>query len=243
MDIELFVSDWDGCVAAPGGGRVPWPTDKIVNLRQVIKRTPIPFILCTGRQFPYVEAALQAIGAFTDIPSVAENGAGLYFPKTKEVILHPQITPEVEDVMTDICQRVCEIVESVKATRSYGYESCISINPPVGVAVEKFSQYVQEHLEPYLDFIEIAHSRTAVDITPKGVNKGTGLKFLADITKINLDNIVGIGDSQGDLAMLGLVGHPTTPANADDNVRGIAEYVSAYEMTDGVIDIIKHYVR
>src|SRR5215210_2790959 len=43
--------------------------------------------LCTGRQEPYVEFMSQAVGAY--LPSIWENGAGLYFPAPYRFRLHP----------------------------------------------------------------------------------------------------------------------------------------------------------
>jgi len=242
MTIELIISDWEGCVGEPGGGRKPWPIKKMVSLRDALRKLAVPFVLCTGRQFPYVEATIQALDIFSDIPSVAENGVGLYYPKTKEVRLHPAITPDIEKMMDRVRIRAYQIV-TFGGTRGYGKEMCISLDPPETLSIEEFHELVIKRLSEFSDAIQISHSRSAVDITPKGINKGSGVEFLSEVSGIELAATVGIGDSQGDLAMLQLVGHPACPANADDEVKRLVEYVSSYRTIDGVLDIIKHYTQ
>jgi HAD superfamily hydrolase (TIGR01484 family) len=246
--IQLILCDWEGCITEPDG-RIPWPIQNLAKLNDVISKmrsTPgcPPFALCTGRQFPYGEAALQAVGAMWDnVPSIMENGSGLYYPKTKKVLLHPAITQNVTEAMREIYVSVVKVVEAIGGGIERGKEYCISVNPPVEKTIEWFYEHMKQQLTSYSDVIEITHSRSAVDITPYGVNKGTAVQFLSEVTKIPLQHIVGIGDSSGDLPMLKLVGHPAGPANADSDVRKIAHYISPTRTTEGVIDIIHHYLK
>ncbi|MCX6113180.1 MAG: HAD family hydrolase [Proteobacteria bacterium] len=249
MSIQLILCDWEGCVTEPGGGRIPWPIHNIAKLNDVISIMRSisdcpPFALCTGRQFPYGEAALQAIGAmWDDIPSILENGSGLYYPTTKKILWHPGITSSVGKAMIEIRSHVIKMIENMKGEIERGKEYCISVNPPTGKNIEWLYEYMKEQLKSYDDVIEITHSLSAVDITLRGVNKGSATQFLSEVTGISLEHIVGIGDSSGDLPMLRLVGHPAGPSNADPKVQKITEYISPLRTTDGVIDIIQHYLE
>lgn len=247
MNVKLIICDWEGCVSEPGGGRVTWNTPAIaklsglINKMRKVKEYP-PFVLCTGRQFPYGEAALQATNAFwDDIPSILENGAGLYYPTTKEYIWNPAITDETDKMMVEVRRKAYEFIKTIGGVRELGKEYCISLNPPKDMSVEELYHQILKQLDEFGNVIEITHSNSAVDITPKGVNKGSGVRFLSKVTGIPLKDMVGIGDTKGDIPMLSLVGHPTGPANADENVRQLAEYVSPFETTHGVVDIIHHY--
>ena len=249
MDVRLIVCDWEGCVSEPGGGIVPWPTgdiaelSRLINLMRSEEKYP-PFVLCTGRQIPYGEAALQAVNAFWDeMPSILENGAGLYYPKTRKVLWNPAISrlSKTGDAMAEMRAKVTEQMERLNLNKEPGKEHCISLNPPADMTIERLYQHITEEFRDYQEVIEITHSRSAVDITPRGVNKGSGVKFLSEVTGIALEDTVGIGDTKGDLPMLELVGHPTGPANADEGVRQVAEYISDFRTTRGVMDIICRY--
>ena len=221
---------------------MPWPSDQIASLSNVLSNLEISFILCTGRQLPYVEASLQAIGAISKTPSIAENGACLYYPKSKAVIVNPAIQEETREAMTEIRSITFAHINNAGGNREYGKEFSISLNPHPHQSIEEFYEEVSSLLNKYAHIVEIHHSRSAVDITPKGVNKGSGLRFLAEIENFNLDRAIMVGDSNGDLPALEIVRYPACPSNADESVKKICNYVSPYETTTGVIDIIKHYL-
>jgi hydroxymethylpyrimidine pyrophosphatase-like HAD family hydrolase len=252
--IRLFVCDWEGCVTDPRGGSFPWQLDAMAELARVIRQLHDTqgapgFVLCTGRQFPYGEAALQAINAIWDnLPSIMENGAGLYYPKTREVVPNPAITPERLETLDRVRQKAQQIARARGGRVLAGKEFSVSAIPPAGVAIEEYCVEFQRELADFVNAGVIenpTHSKSAVDITPQGVNKGTGTRFLSEITHIPLTAMVGIGDTAGDLAMLKEVGHPCAPANADNMVRNlVAEkggYVSPLPTTQGVIDIVRRY--
>jgi len=84
-------------------------------------------------------------------------------------------------------------------------------------------------------------SVTCVDVTPAGVNKGEGVRWLADLSRIPLTQIGGIGDSPSDLTFLTLIGAAAAPANAAAAVKAAVSYVSPFADGDGVVDIIRHW--
>jgi hydroxymethylpyrimidine pyrophosphatase-like HAD family hydrolase len=241
MELSLLISDWEGCMADPAGGIAPWPLKALGLVRSVIESSRIPFALCTGRQFPYVEAALQCLGAIGDTPSVGENGCGLYYPKTKEVVPHPLITPQALEAMGRVRSRALAISKDAEAVLGFGKEFAVSLRCPPGSHVTELLALVQSVLADLADTLTFSHSQSSVDITPAGIDKGAGIRFLAEEIGVSLTSALAIGDSQGDLPMLASVGHPACPANADDRVKEIAEYVSPLPATEGVLDILDHY--
>ena len=87
---------------------------------------------------------------------------------------------------------------------------------------------------------------SAVDITPIGIDKGSGLRWL--ITQLpqefpmELANIAGIGDSGGDLPFLHLVGFSAAPSNASTEVKAMVSYCSTKSNGQGVVDIMQRCI-
>jgi HAD superfamily hydrolase (TIGR01484 family) len=252
-EIKLIASDWEGTITESGGGRVPWPSDDIDKLANIMDemRTDIeypPFVLNTGRQAPYVEAALQAVHAFWEgYPSICENGCIFYYPTTKEFLIHP-IAEDIEDEIPhirkstfEIIKRVTGVEEPIKKYGELGKEYSISVSPPEG-KVEWIYGILKEELAKFEEIIEITHSKSAVDITPKGVNKGSALDYLSKLTSIPIENMLGIGDSHGDIKSLERTGISAAPSNATEEIKNIVKYVSPYPTTRGVIDILYEFV-
>lgn len=109
------------------------------------------------------------------------------------------------------------------------------------MSISQFFEEVKQSLSQFSNVINITHSASAVDITPIGIDKASGVKFLAEKTGISTENMLGIGDTRGDLPMLNLVGIPTGPANASQDVKDIAKFIARSEGVIGVAEILKHF--
>lgn len=72
-----------------------------------------------------------------------------------------------------------------------------------------------------------------VDVTHKEANKGFVVGFLSERLGIPADEIVTIGDMANDLEMFEASGYSIAMGNADDNVQGRADYVTAAHTDDG----------
>lgn len=78
------------------------------------------------------------------------------------------------------------------------------------------------------------------EILPAGIDKGTGLAALAAGLGIGMEEIIAIGDSPNDMAMLSAVGMPVAMGNAPGEVKALARYVTAANEADGVAQAIRH---
>ena len=82
-----------------------------------------------------------------------------------------------------------------------------------------------ELLEKYGD-IEITTSMdNNLEIMKKGVNKGTGLLNLSKISKIELENIIVLGDSENDLTAFKAAKRKYAVSNACEKIKSLADKV------------------
>ena len=72
--------------------------------------------------------------------------------------------------------------------------------------------------------------------------KGDAVKVLAEKLEIHTSNIMAIGDSPTDSSMLEVVGLPVAVANAKDEVKAFAKYITASNDEGGVAQAIKQFV-
>jgi HAD superfamily hydrolase (TIGR01484 family) len=202
-------------------------------------------VLNSGRQVPYAEMVVQMLGIFSDYPSVLESGVMLYYPKTRKVIINPNISAEVIDGFVKIHPIISNLVKQ-GANREVGKEVCDSLNPPVGQNIEEFFKKVHGELSYFWEWTSITHSKTAVDITPKGMNKGSAVNILEKETPFKREEMLAIGDSESDLDIMKLVGFVACPANANENVKRLVlkkgGYISSFSETKGVVDIFENLI-
>lgn len=73
-------------------------------------------------------------------------------------------------------------------------------------------------------------------------SKADALLELEKILGVKPDEMMAIGDSPNDMAMMQLAGMPVAVGNAKPEVKAIAKYVTASNKEDGVAQAVKKYV-
>jgi|CXWL01.1.fsa_nt_gi HAD superfamily hydrolase (TIGR01484 family) len=239
---HLIVSDIEGCLSAGKGLLLDLGTLQVIQLYnlQAKKGVNIPLAFCTGRPQPFVEAFCQMLGIV--MPCVCENGAFIYDPVRDVSIRNPAITEQHIDAQKEFV-RVLESKLAKKYPYRYepGKEICISLNPDV--SKERYAEEIPRLYEQIKNLIDsslftVTHSSSAVDITPARIDKASGIRFLAELTGIPLQEMAGIGDTIGDLPFLSITGISAAPANCSSVICASVDYVSQKSAAEGVLDII-----
>lgn len=78
-----------------------------------------------------------------------------------------------------------------------------------------------------------------VSVTREGVSKGSAIKVLADSLKVDLQNVMAVGDSEGDLPMLEVVGHPIVMRNSPEGLRERFKTLAAGVDDCGVVEALE----
>jgi HAD superfamily hydrolase (TIGR01484 family) len=242
-DVHLAVIDVDGCLTPGEAGDWNWDALQAIHKMNCQARQGLaaPAItLCTGRQEPYVEVLMQAIGGY--LPCIYENGCGLYFPEEHRFVEHPSVTPSVRQALavakTTLDQR---IVSQRLGYFQPGKEVSLTLYPFSDTKVDQLHKLVREALAPYIDTLTIQASVSCVDVTPPGIDKGRGVQWLSEETGIPLTRMGGIGDSTSDLRFLRLVGRSAAPANAAAELKAKVDHISKYANEKGVLDILNRW--
>jgi hydroxymethylpyrimidine pyrophosphatase-like HAD family hydrolase len=241
--LAVAVVDIDGCLTP--GEASGWNWEALRAIREFNRRarrgeTAPAVTLCTGRQEPYVEVLMQAIGAY--LPGIYENGCGLYFPDTYRFVEHPSIGASVREALAAARATLYrQVVAPGLGHFQPGKEVSLTLYPLPGTSVDSLRQAAAGALSGHAALFAVQASVSCVDVIPAGIDKGTGVRWLSTETGIPLARMGGIGDSTSDLKFLRLVGRPAAPANATAEVKASVGYVSPYENGDGVVDILSRW--
>jgi phosphoglycolate phosphatase (TIGR01487 family) len=76
----------------------------------------------------------------------------------------------------------------------------------------------------------------AIHIMDPGHGKMAGVRKMAEIMDIDVSQVAAFGDSDNDVGMLRGCGESVAVANASEDAKGVARYVSPFPHADGVID-------
>ena len=246
--IKLIVADIDECITPFYLNYIDWKS--MAKLQEYCLKMheakDLPFmVLNSGRQVPYGEVVVQSLGLFSGYPSIMESGCMLYYSNVRKVVLNPNISQETLDTFVKVDEIVRDLVNN-GANKEVGKELCISLNPPEGIDIENFFDTVALELYDFSKQLSITNSKTAVDITPKGIDKSSAISILEEKTPFDRSEMLAIGDSNSDLAVMDLTGFAACPSNANDNVKNMVlyknGYISPYPETKGVVDILEQLI-
>jgi hypothetical protein len=82
----------------------------------------------------------------------------------------------------------------------------------------------------------------AVDFTPVGVDKGTAARRLADLMGVEVNQMVGAGDSYNDLPMLKACGLSIAMGGAPLDIKAVADYIAPTVEEDGLAVAIEEVI-
>ncbi len=82
-----------------------------------------------------------------------------------------------------------------------------------------------------------------LELNQLGINKGHGLKELADYLKIDLKDTIAIGDNHNDLEMIEMAGLGVGVNNAIDEVKRVADYICESDHNDNALaEVINKFI-
>ncbi|MDR6243745.1 Cof-type HAD-IIB family hydrolase [Paenibacillus hunanensis] len=81
-----------------------------------------------------------------------------------------------------------------------------------------------------------------LEINPLGINKATGIAEVCKLLDIDMSEVVAVGDSLNDLAVIQAVGLGVAMGNAQDTVKQEADLVVASNNEDGIVEVIRDHI-
>jgi hydroxymethylpyrimidine pyrophosphatase-like HAD family hydrolase len=219
MRYHVLATDYDGTLARDG--HVDNPT---VDALERLLASGRQLLLVTGREVAELLACFPEVRFFALV--VAENGAVLYWPATKEEKTLCKPPPE-EFVRTLLSRGVAPL--------SVGRVIVATWRPHETTVLETVRDLGLE--------MQIIFNKDAVMVLPSGVNKATGLSAALAEMGFTPQETVGVGDAENDHAFLGLCGCAAAVANALPAVKGAVDLVLLKDHGAGVAELIDRIVE
>lgn len=242
-ELQLIVCDNDGCLVAEEPSLIDFETLAPIagyNRLALASAGALPSLtIATGRPAPFVELLLRLLACPT-LPAVCEHGVLTYSLAENHSRREPTITDEHLEMIAELRRWLRK--EHADWILEAGKEATVSVYIPEGGAVvdarmAAIAAKVAAEGWP----IVVARSVTYVNATLAHVTKATALTRLFKELKIDPGRVLAIGDTAGDLTMREICGYFACPANAVDEVKEKADYVSPQPITAGIVDILNHY--
>ena len=230
----------------------------------------VTIVLASGRIPEAMEQSSRLLGLHKSPGYLVSNNGALIEESNSGVIIHESILePNIalticdladaegftmqiyqDDIMyvshkneySDHDQKVTGIrhvvVENFRAMVSEGCYKLIIPGEP------KLITHVQSIVKTYLgENITVFTSRPYfLEIMSANTDKGAALAKIAKILDVGADEVMAIGDSMNDEAMIRWAGIGVAMANADERIKNVANIVAAHNNDDdGVAEVIEKY--
>jgi hydroxymethylpyrimidine pyrophosphatase-like HAD family hydrolase len=181
-------------------------------------------VMVTGRELPDLLEICPALPLFEWV--VAENGALLYRPATREE--RPLAAPPPREFVEALRYRGVSPVSTgraIVATREPHEETVLATIRDLGLE------------------LQVIFNKGAVMILPSGINKATGLGRALKEIGISRHNTAAVGDAENDHALLASCEAGIAVANATDQLKQRADLVTAKDHGAGVAEVIERLIK
>jgi HAD superfamily hydrolase (TIGR01484 family) len=214
MNVRALATDYDGTIAWHGA--VERSTSCAL---QQFKDSGRKVLLVTGREIPDLLSVFSEPGLFDLI--VAENGALLYHPNTKET---RALAPLPSEVFVD-------------HLRQAGVHP-LSVGRVIVATQENYYGVVSQIIRDLALDLRIIMNKGALMVLPSQINKATGLLEALYELNIPASEVVGVGDAENDYAFLELCGFSAAVANAVPGLKSVVRFVTRADHGAGVEELI-----
>lgn len=264
MRIKLIAIDIDGTLITP---------DKIVTpyVREALRYAEdrgIMVSLVTGRLYPTCRK--YSLELSLSGPCVIYQGAMIIDPKTDKVLYEVRIPRDKAlkivkiareknlslnvymDQFTFYTERPnqysildaqlneveIQIVKDIEKIIEYDPLKLMFVDEPgvISRLEENFSSYDG-------DLVAFTSLPQFLEIVNRSATKADALKWIANRFNIKREEVVAIGDSHNDIPMLEWAGIGVAMGNADDKVKGAADFITLSNREDGVAHAIEKLIK
>ncbi len=263
MSIKLIVSDVDGTLIDVHEKL----SDNFRKLVELVKNNDCNLTIASGRCYDQLELFVKELGI--KLPVIINNGGGcvadgkliwdnvIDYRYIKDAILKAdelEMAIVTSDSYTDKAYRHNPYIQNqidkfgryseiLRPELDHEWEELrvqklLIIDPQKPGRIDEVLIY----LEPYKELLNIVrYNDRSVDVMLKESNKANGVKRVAEILDLDVNDVMAIGDAKNDMEMISLVGMGVAVANADSELKKIANYVCDGENASGVFEAIEKF--
>jgi hydroxymethylpyrimidine pyrophosphatase-like HAD family hydrolase len=215
MRFRVVASDYDETLAH--NGRADKETLETLAL---VRESGRKLVMVTGRELGSLRSVFSEFGLFDLI--VAENGALLYHPATREETVLGKTPP-------------ASFVEMLQRSGA----NPLSVGRSIVATVKPHETAVYKAIRELSLDLQVILNRESVMVLPVGVDKGTGFRAAMAELRLPLATVVGIGDAENDHAFLSLCGFSVAVGNAIPSLKERVQLVTSAEDGGGVVEVLQ----
>lgn len=212
MRYVALAAGFDGTLARDGRC-----DERCVEALRALSATGRKLILVTARELRELLEIFPEARIFDYV--VAENGAVMHHPATRQSEILAQAPPEI--LLQELRRR---------------HVTPLSVGSSIVKTVHAHEQEINAAIRKLkLDF-QLVTNPGALMMLPAGVNKASGVRAALKGVGVSRHNLVAIGDGENDLALFEYAEHAVAVQNADPLVQRVADRTTQGAYCDGFLE-------
>ena len=265
MQYKLIVSDMDGTLLNSKDKISPKAADAINRAME----KGVYFTFATGRSISGIKRVCDANILWPNAPIATFNG-GKIVSHTDDIVLFERfLEKQTAAEVLALCKQLGAAAiawsegelfatEENERTKQYSEKAGIEIHliddtdeflsrdiskmiwPDDPEKIEYYITRLQGVLEGNVTFC--TSSPEYLEFFHSDASKGNAARFIAEKLNIPPAEIIAIGDQRNDIPMLKFAGLGVAMANALDEVKAAADYITLSNDEDGIADVIERFV-
>ena len=233
MAIKLIAIDMDGTLLLPDHTISP----AVKNAIAAARARGVNVVLTTGRPYAGVHNYLKEL--HMEQPGdycITYNGALVQKAADGSTVAQTALSYDDYRFLEKLSREVGSHFHAMDPNTQFLKVMMIDEPAILDQAIARIPQEVKEK------YTVLKSAPYFLEILDKRVNKGTGVKSLADVLGIKPEEIMAIGDQENDIAMIEYAGVGVAMDNAIPSVKEVANFVTKSNLEDGVAFAIEKYV-
>lgn len=266
MQNKMLVLDIDGTLLSSNHTI----SDKTKDAIKALSKKGVYVVLASGRPTVGMRPLIQEL-ELDQAPNyfISYNGAHLNHTQQDALLFADQIEPEQIAQFLEIAQRfdgalitytqdrlaVSKVNDWVElearlnnaSITTYNDKTAFTLPTPkmiIANETEATSQALDFAKELYAEDFQLSISMPFfLEITSKTVDKALTLKRLCALLEIDIQDVVTCGDGGNDITMIQVAGTGVAMGNANDTVKSHADYITATNDEDGIVEVIEQFFQ
>lgn len=229
--VRVLATDIDGTITVD---RTTTMVDlEAVRYMRILEEHGVRVVLVSSNALPVVVGLKRYFGLKG--PCVGESGA--------LVFIDDRVYSLTEKSAVDAAKSVKEVFKDClypswqNTFRLHDY--AFHVKKECMAATSRLLAEVKRFIEENHPGVKVGYSGYAVHLTPVDVSKEKALRFIAEKLGFSLSDFVAIGDSVMDKDMVAIVGFGVAVANADEELKKVAKYVTREASSKGFIELAR----
>ncbi len=243
-DIKLIALDMDGTLLNNEHEISPENQAAIKKA----KDQGIHVVISTGRSLSTCKEIIEPLGESAYLVTI--NGGEIY-DQNFELIERNSFDPKDVRKLWDLTQKHKAFFWSSTVQGRFNSEETFEkevedyewIKYGFNFEDEELRDTVLEELKVHDSFEVTNSSPLNLEINPAGINKATALRKVSKWLNLTMDNVMAVGDSLNDIAMIHEAGFGVAMGNAQDVIKEEADWVTGSNLEHGVAQAIERVLE